>query len=81
MRGFFRAWLGDLCDMNENKQATHDHVTAASLPNKQDPAAYVPGTPTLGQYQPKSARAVAPPLLPGLRSVVFGRDLINGLPS
>ena len=50
MRGFFKAWLGDLCDMNENKQATHDHVTAASLPNKQDPAAYVPGTPTLGQY-------------------------------
>jgi hypothetical protein len=34
--------LGDLCDMNENKQATHDHVTAASLPNKQDPAAYAP---------------------------------------
>jgi len=46
-----------------------------SLPKaKQDPAAHVPGTPTLCQYKPKSApRCVAPPLLPGLRSVVFGR--------
>ena len=32
-------------------------------PYTQDPAAYVPGTPTLGQYQPKSAlRALSPHL-------------------
>ena len=41
---------------------------------KPDPAGYVPGTPTMGQYQPKRLRAVDPPLLPGLRSVGFGRD-------
>ena len=46
-----------------------------SLPKaKQDPAAHVPGTPTLCQYKPKSAPRCRPtPLLPGLRSVVFGR--------
>jgi hypothetical protein len=47
---------GKMC-ANAKAQATHD--TAPT----QDPAAYVPGTPTLGQYQPKSAlRALSPHL-------------------
>ena len=55
-----------------------------SLP-KQDPAAYVrtyvPGTPTLGQYQPKSAPRCRPtPLTRTEASAVFGRELIKGSP-
>jgi hypothetical protein len=39
---------------------------------KQDPAGYIPGTPTLGQYQPKTKSAPPrfrpTPLVPGRRA-------------
>ena len=42
-------------------------ATAYKL-TKQNPAAYVPGTPTLGLYQPRALGTVASLLLQGLRS-------------
>jgi hypothetical protein len=54
--------------MNEKARAPH-----TSLP-KQDPAAYVPGTQTLGQYQPnvRALRAVAHPPYYLLEVLPFG---------
>ena len=61
--------------MNENKQATH-----TSLP-KQDPAAYVPGTPTVGQYQPMSAPRCRPTPLTRTEECGFWKGFDYGLPS
>ena len=44
-------------------------------------ATYVSGTPTLGLYQPRAPRAVAAPLVPGLRGVVWGGDIFVWAPS
>ena len=51
-----------------------------SLP-KQDPAAYVPGTPTLGQYQPMSAPRCRPTPLTRTKECDFWKGFDYGLPS
>ena len=55
------------CRTQRRLQALHlsstEHSEATHHPS--DSASNVPGTPTLGLYQPRACHAVAPPLPPG----------------